>query len=286
MSTENNAIFKKKMPKIKLGRILIYIVLTIVGIMVLFPFAWMLSASLKPNSDVYEFPIRWIPRVVRLRNFVDIWKEITFGVFYLNTVKLTSIITILQLFTSSLAAYAFAKIKFPERNALFIAYIGTIAIPFQVYMVPQFILISKMGLYDNLLSMILIQAFSAFGVFLMRQFYMSIPEELSESARIDGLNEFGIFMKIILPLSKPALSALGIFTAVGTWNDFLGPLIYLQSQKNWTIQLGIRMFMSDYNQDFALIMTSAVCSMIPIVIIFLSAQKFFIEGIAMTGLKG
>jgi multiple sugar transport system permease protein len=263
-----------------------YLVMIAASVLVLFPFVWMLSASLKPDNDVYEFPVRWIPSVFRWQNYIDIWKEIKFGVFYLNTIKLTVIITFLQLFTSSLAAYAFARIKFPERNKLFIAYIGTIAVPFQVYMIPQFIIIMKMGLSDNLMALVLIQAFTAYGVFLMRQFYLSVPEELSESARLDGLSEFGIYARIMLPLSKPALSALGIFTAVFVWNDFLGPLIYLTAERNKTITLGIRMFITTYNQSFALIMAAAVCSMIPIVAFFLSAQRFFIEGIAMTGLKG
>lgn len=266
--------------------ILGYIGLSIAAILVMFPFAWMLSASFKPDNDVYEFPIRWIPKIFRWQNYVDIWKQIKFGVFYFNTVKLTVIITFLQLLTSSLAAYAFAKIKFKGRNTLFIAYIGTIAVPFQVYMIPQFIIIRKLGLSDSHLSLILIQAFTAYGVFLLRQFFMSIPEELSESARIDGLGELGIYAKIILPLAKPALTSLGIFTAVFVWNDFLGPLIYLTSQKNLTIQLGIRLFLSDYNQSFALIMAAAVCSMIPIVLVFLTAQRFLIEGIATTGIKG
>ncbi|EMS72849.1 carbohydrate ABC transporter permease [Ruminiclostridium cellobioparum] len=272
--------------KPNLTTILGYIGLSIAAVLVMFPFAWMLSASFKPDNDVYEFPIRWIPKIFRWQNYVDIWKQIKFGVFYFNTVKLTVIITFLQLLTSSLAAYAFAKIKFKGRNTLFIAYIGTIAVPFQVYMIPQFIIIRKLGLSDSHLSLILIQAFTAYGVFLLRQFFMSIPEELSESARIDGLGELGIYAKIILPLAKPALTSLGIFTAVFVWNDFLGPLIYLTSQKNLTIQLGIRLFLSDYNQSFALIMAAAVCSMIPVVLIFLIAQRFLIEGIATTGIKG
>lgn len=196
------------------------------------------------------------------------------------------VITFLQLLTSSFAAYAFAKIKFAGRDILFISYIGTIAVPWQVYMVPQFIMMKKIGLSDTLLSLILLQAFSAFGVFLLRQSYLGIPEELSESARIDGLSEYGIYLKIILPLSKSALATLCIFTFVNTWNDFIGPLIYLSSTKIKTIQLGLRMFISQYGAEYSLIMAGAVCSIIPIVIVFLFTQKYFIEGIATTGLKG
>ncbi|MCX7708359.1 MAG: carbohydrate ABC transporter permease [Clostridia bacterium] len=268
------------------NKALLYIILLTGVYIVLFPFAWMLSGSIKANADVFEYPIRWIPKAILWRNYIEIWTSIKFGLFYFNTIKITVVIVILQLTTSSLAAYAFARIKFPERNKLFIAYIGTIAVPYQVYMLPQFIIIKKLGLYDTHTGYILLQAFTAFGVFLMRQFYMSIPEELSESARIDGLNEFGIYRRIILPLSKPALASLGIFTTVMIWNDFLGPLIYFTSEKNKTIQLGITLFMNSYGTDFALIMAAAVCSMLPILIVFFSAQKFFIEGIATTGLKG
>ena len=245
-----------------------------------------MSASLKLDKDVFNFPIQWIPKNPRWRNYSDIWKEIPFAVFYKNTAKLSVIITFLQLLTSSFAAYAFAKIKFAGRDILFISYIATIAVPWQVYMVPQFIMMKKMGLNDSLFSLILLQAFTAFGVFLLRQSYLGIPEELSESARIDGLSEYGIYAKIILPLSKPALATLCIFTFVNTWNDYMGPLIYLSSTKNKTITLGLRMFITQYNAEYAMIMAAAVCSLVPIVIVFLFTQRYFIEGIATTGLKG
>ncbi len=269
-----------------IGKLFMYIVLAMAAAGVLLPFIWMLSASLKLDKDVFQFPIQWIPKDPRWKNYQDIWKQIPFLTFYMNTTKLTVIITFLQLLTSSLAAYAFAKIRFPGRNTLFIAYIGTIAVPWQVYMIPQFIMMKKFGLNDSHLSLVLLQAFTAFGVFLMRQFYLSIPEELSESARIDGLNEYGIYARIILPLSKPALATLTIFTFVNVWNDFMGPLIYLSSTKKKTIQLGLRMFISQYNAEYALIMAAAVCSIVPVVIVFLFAQRYFIEGIATTGLKG
>lgn len=267
-------------------RVLLYSILIIISFAILLPFFWMLSASLKLDKDVFQFPIQWIPQNPRWLNYKDIWKQIPFLTFYKNTAKLSVIITFLQVLTSSFAAYAFAKIKFPGRDTLFIAYIGTIAVPWQVYMVPQFIMMKKMGLNDSHLSLILLQAFTAFGVFLMRQFYLSIPEELSESARIDGLSEYGIYAKIILPLSKPSIATLTIFTFVNTWNDYMGPLIYLSSTKRKTIPLGIRMFISQYSTEYGLIMAAAVCSLVPIIILFIFTQKYFIEGIATTGLKG
>ena len=166
------------------------------------------------------------------------------------------------------------------------AYIATIAMPWQVYMVPQFIMMRKMGLNDKLLAMICLQAFSAFGVFMMRQFYDCIPNELCEAARVDGMSEYKIYSHIMLPLSKPALSTLTIFTFVATWNDYLGPLIYLKSQEKKTIQLGLKMFIGQYSSQYGLIMAGSVLSLIPVLIVFICLQRYFVEGIASTGLKG
>ena len=253
--------------------------------LMLLPFVWMLSASLKTNVQVFQFPIQWIPGSPVV-HYITIWSKIKFGLYYFNTIKLTVIVTLAQLLTCSLAAYAFAKIQFPERNALFVAYIATMIVPFQVVMIPQFILLRNLGLVNKHLALIILQAFSPFGVFLMRQYYLSIPNELVEAARIDGLSEFGIYRRIMLPLSKPALASLTIFTFVFVWNDFLGPLIYLHSGDLRTIQLGIRMFISQYSAEYSLIMAASVCSLIPVIIVFLACQKYFVEGISMSGLKG
>ncbi|MFB9171613.1 carbohydrate ABC transporter permease [Roseibium salinum] len=250
------------------------------------PFVWMLSASLKLDRDVFAFPIEWIPSEPRWRNYIDIWTKIPLGLFVYNTAKLTIIVTVLQLLTSSFAAYAFAKLRFPYRNTLFLAYIATIAMPWQVYMVPQFLLMRELGLSNTHLALICLQAFTAFGVFLMRQFYMSIPNELCEAARIDGMSEYGIWWRIMLPLSMPALSTLTIFTFVTTWNDFLGPLIYLTKTELKTIQIGIRMFITQYSQEYGLIMAASVVALVPVLLVFLALQRFFVEGIASTGVKG
>lgn len=269
-----------------LKKLLVYLLL-IGGIsVVILPFIWMISASLKPTNDVFEFPIRWIPKVIQWQNYVSIWKRINFLTYYKNTLWLATVVTFTSLLTSSLAAYAFAKIEFPERKALFILYIMTMAIPIQVIIIPLFIIIKHIGLSDSLWSLVLIYSFSPFGVFLLRQFYMGIPKELSESARIDGLNELGIYAKIILPLSKPALSALGIFQFVFVWNDFLAPLIFLTSDTNKVIQLGLRKFITQYGVEYGLVMAGAVCSLVPVILIYILFQKQFIQGIATTGLKG
>ncbi|MBB4292563.1 multiple sugar transport system permease protein [Rhizobium leguminosarum] len=272
--------------KVTLKTVLLYAIVITVTLVMLMPFAWMLSASLKLSRDVFAFPIEWIPSEPQWQNYVDIWTKIPLALFIYNTSKLTIIVTLLQLLTSSFAAYAFAKLNFPYKNTLFLGYIATIAMPWQVYMVPQFLLMREFGLNNTHLALICLQAFTAFGVFLMRQFYMSIPTELCEAARIDGMNEYQIWARIMLPLSKPALSTLTIFTFVTTWNDFLGPMIYLTKTELKTVQIGLRMFISQYSAEYGLIMAASVVALIPVLVVFLSLQRFFVEGIASTGLKG
>ena len=272
--------------KTKIFKGILYVVLIFLAAVMMVPFVWMLSASLKLDKDVFIFPIQWIPAHPRWKNYVDIWNKIPLAKFVLNTVKLTLIVTFLQLLTSSFAAYAFGKLEFKGKNILFLAYIATIAVPWQVYMVPQFMMMRSMGLADTHLAIIFLQAFSAFGVFMMKQFYQGIPTELCEAARIDGINEYKIWYKIMLPLSKPALSTLTIFTFVNTWNDFLGPLIYLTTESKKTLQLGLRMFISQFGSEYGLIMAASVLSLIPVLLVFLSLQKYFVEGVAATGVKG
>lgn len=276
----------KKKRKITGKTIFLYAILIVITLIMLVPFAWMLSASLKFDKDVFTMPIKWIPENPRWDNYIRIWQKIPLFTFLFNTAKLTVIITALQLFTSSFASYAFAKLEFKNRNLLFLTYIATIAVPWQVYMVPQFMMMRGLHLNDTHLAMICLQAFSAFGVFMMRQFYQGIPDSLCEAARIDGMNEYQIYGKIMLPLSKPALATLIIFTFVGTWNDFLGPSIYLTTERKKTLQIGLRMFIGQYSSEYGLIMAASVISIIPVLIVFLIFQKYFVEGIAATGVKG
>ncbi|GGP07026.1 carbohydrate ABC transporter permease [Nonomuraea glycinis] len=266
--------------------VLAYAALVAAAVVVLLPFAWMVSSSLKRNNQVFSIPIQWIPEEFRWTNFVDIWTQIPLATYLGNSVYLSVVITFLQLLTGSFAAYGFSKVRFPGRDLLFLLYIATIAVPWQAYMVPQYIIMHQAGLTNTHLSIILLQAFSAFGVFLMRQYYMSIPDELCEAARIDGLSEYGIWWRIMLPLSKPALASLALLTFVNTWNDYMGPFIYLTSNELWTIQLGLRSFVGQYSADYAMIMTGAVLSVLPILVIFLFGQRYFIQGIATSGLKG
>ena len=278
---------KSKRNKEIVTKIIVYFILIIMAVLMIIPFLWMISASIKSDREVFKMnPFVFIPEKPKWTNYRDIWTKIPLAVFVRNTVVLTIVVTFLQLLTSSFAAYSFAKLKFKYKKTLFMAYIATIAMPWQVYMVPQFIMLRKMGLNDKLMAMVCLQAFSAFGVFMMKQFYEGIPDELCEAARIDGMSEYGIYFKIMLPLSKPALSTLTIFTFVNTWNDYLGPLIYLRSESKKTIQLGLKMFISQYSSDYGLIMAGSVLSLIPLMIVFLIFQKNFVEGVAATGIKG
>ena len=269
-----------------ISRTLIYFFLILTASFTLLPFIWMLSSSLKLNKDVFTFPMQWIPEVPRWKNYSDIWVKVPLLKFIYNTFKLAIIVTTLQVLSSSFAAYAFAKLRFPFRRTLFLAYIATIAVPWQAYMVPQFIMMTRLGLNNTHLAIICLQAFSAFGVFLMKQFYESVPDELREAARIDGCSEYGIWLRIMLPLSKPAISTLTIITYVTTWNDFLGPLIYLTRTELKTIQIGLRSFISQYSSEYGLIMAASVVTLIPVLIVFLSLQRYFVQGIASTGIKG
>jgi len=267
-------------------KVIIYSVLIFVAGLLLIPFFWMISASLRLDRDVFTVPIQWIPRNPIWTNYFNIWTRIPLLTFISNTIRLTVIVTILQLITSSFAAYAFSKLSFPGKKMLFLAYVGTIAVPWHVFMVPQFVMLRSLGLFDTHMAIIILQAFTAFGVFLMKQFYDSIPNELIEAARIDGMSEYMIWRKIMLPLSKPALATLTIFTFVFVWNDFLGPRLYLTTVQLHTVQLGIRNFIGQFSTEFGLVMAVAVVSLIPVLIVFLALQKFFVQGIATSGMKG
>jgi len=269
-----------------INRAFIYFFLVVTAGVMLLPFMWMLSSSLKLNKDVFSFPMHWIPENPRWKNYSDIWTKVPLLTFIYNTFKLAIIVTLLQVLSSSFAAYAFAKLRFPFRRTLFLGYIATIAVPWQAYMVPQFIMMSRFGLNNTHLSIICLQAFSAFGVFLMKQFYESVPDELREAARIDGCSDYTIWLKIMLPLSKPAISTLTIITFVNTWNDFLGPQIYLTRTDLKTIQIGLRAFIGQYSSEYGLIMAASVVTVIPVLVVFLALQRYFVQGIASTGIKG
>jgi len=274
-------------PARRVGRVIGYAVMILAAAALLLPFFWMIMSSLKTPNDVFSAPVKWLPETWVWSNYVDIWTQSGMLTWIRNTLVLAVVVTFLQVLTGSFAAYGFSRMRFPGRDVLFLVYIGTIAVPWQSYMIPQFILLSNLKVSNTLWAIILIQAFGAFGVFLMKQYYDTIPEDLSEAARLDGLSEYGIWARIMLPLSVPAIASLTMLTFVSTWNDYLGPLIYLRNPDLWTIQLGLQSFVSTlYDANYALLFAGLTMSVVPIAVVFLLGQKYFVEGIATSGMKG
>lgn len=279
-------VMKKKKSSAVLRRVLLYIVLILIAVIMVVPFLWMLSTSLKTQYDAVKIPPVWIPDPPQWENYVKLFTEQPMFQFMLNTIKIVFFVVLGQLFFSSLAAYSFARISFKGRNVVFFFYIATLMVPGQVTMIPTYLMFAKAGLTDNHLALILPAFFSAFGVFLLRQFFMSLPRELEEAAEIDGCNPFMTYWRIMLPLVVPAMLTLGVFTLMNTWNDYMGPLIYLSSPKKYTMTLGIAYFKGVYTTQWNLVMAGSIVSVVPILIAYLCAQKYFIEGIAFSGVKG
>ncbi len=286
MATQAIAIKKKKSTGAIVRKVLLYALLIIIGIIMVVPFLWMISTSLKEQYDTVKIPPVWIPNPPRWQNYVDLFTQQPMLQFMLNTIKIVFFVVLGQLFFSSLAAYSFARIKFKGRTVMFFFYIATLMVPGQVTMIPTYLMFAKVGLVDNHIVLILPAFFSAFGVFLLRQFFMSLPKELEEAAEIDGCNPFTTYYRIMLPLIVPAMLTLGVFTLMNTWNDYMGPLIYLTTPEKYTMTLGIAYFKGVYTTQWNLVMAGSVLSVIPILVAYLCAQKYFVEGIAFSGVKG
>lgn len=276
----------KKKKKVKVSNIVLFLIAMAVAFIMIVPFVWMLSASFKLKSEIFSVPIRWIPETFHLDNYRTIMNEIPFLRYFFNTAKITIIITLAQVVTCSMAAYAFSKLHFPGRDTLFLAYLGTMMVPWHAIMIPQFIVIQKLGLYDNHLALILTGAFSIFGVFILRQNMMSIPDSLTEAAKIDGCGPVGIYWRIIMPLTQNGLATLVVLTFNNVWNDYMGPMLYLDQDANRTIQLGLATFKREFDTNYGAIMAGTVISLIPIVIIYAVAQRYIVDGIAYSGVKG
>ena len=227
------------------------------------------------------FPSTWM-----WKNYGDVLKKIPFVTFYINTAKIAVFSTLGQVITCALSAYAFAKLKFKGRDFLFMLYLATMMIPYQVTMIPQYELMNNLNLLNSHAALILLHCFSPFGVFLLRQFFVSIPDSLIEAARIDGAKDLRILSQIVLPLSKSALATLVTLKFLDSWNEFTGPLIFLNEKEKFTLQVGIRMFQQENGTEYTLIMAATTMSLIPIVLLYMFAQKYFIEGIAAAGVKG
>jgi len=271
-----------------LGDIVTWIVLLLGGIIFVLPFVWMLSSSLKPLSELYQFPPTFIPRNIQWGNYIEIWRRLPFGRFYLNSTFVAVSVTMGSVFTSSMAGYSFARLPFPGRDKIFLIYVSTMMVPFAVTMIPMYVLMRTFGWVNELTSLIVPSLCGAWGTFLMRQFMLTIPPELEDAALIDGSSYFGIYWRIILPLSKPVVATLAMFSFMGQWNDFLWPLIMISSLKKKTLSLGLAALQERVatRTPWHLLMAAAVLSIIPVVIVFIVGQKYYVRGIVTSGIKG
>lgn len=268
------------------ARLALHAALIAGSVLMLLPFAWMLSTSLKLPAETFSYPPVWIPSRLAWENYTKAVTVMPFGRFYLNSLIVTISVTTLQIVTSSLAAFAFARLRFPGRNALFLLYLATLMIPFQVTMIPNFILVRLLGWYDTYQALILPPAFSAFSTFLLRQYFMGIPFDLDQAARIDGASSLRIWWSVILPLSGPVLAALAIFVSLNSWNDFLWPLIVTNSQEMRTLPVGLSSFQGQFKVEWNLLMAGSVIAMLPVLVVYVIGQRWFIRGIAMSGMGG
>lgn len=256
-------------------------------ILCIVPFIWMLSASVKSEAEVFAIPFQLIPDELRLDNYTEVLSgKYDYLLMYWNSIKVTLMSVVLSLLTTCLAGYGFAKLKFPGRDKIFLIYLATMMIPPQLLMVPKFLMFKEMGIYDTHWALILPAAFSIYGVFMMRQYMMQIPEELSEAARIDGAGDFRICFQIIAPLCKPAIITLIILFFTWSWNDYDNALFYINSKELYTVNLGLVNFMDETGMQYSLIMAASVLTILPIFVVFLVAQKYFVGGLTAGSVKG
>jgi len=265
----------------------LHIILLVLGVLMIVPFIWMISTSLKSYSEVYVYPPTLIPEELKLENFIRAWNAAPFARFFINSIFVTISITFGQVLTGILAGYAFARLNFKGKNYVFLLFLSTLMIPRQVILIPVYVIISKIGWVDTYQALIFPFIASAFSVFLLRQHFLSIPKELEEAAIIDGCSKLKFIFKILVPLSKPAIAAVTLFSFRAAWNQYLWPLIVINSEKMRTLQIGLRYFVSQGggNSEWHYLMALSLIVMLPVLIVFLSSQKYFIRGIASTGLK-
>jgi multiple sugar transport system permease protein len=274
--------------RIKISKLLNTLLLGLFTITMLFPLLWMLSASFKYEVDVFNFPIEWIPpRWNAWNNYKEVWSSnYDFPLYYLNSIKVSVIVTVTQLLIATMGAFAFAKLNFKYKQGLFALFLATMMIPDQVTIVPKFMLLTWLGLIDTHGGLVLILLFSVYGVFLLRQYMMSIPDSLIEAAKIDGAGYTRIFIQIVIPISKPAIATLAILRFIWTWDDYQNPLIFLNSKELFTLQLGMSQFASQSGTYYSLLMAAAVCAVVPLLLVFIAGQKFIVEGITSGAVKG
>lgn len=263
-----------------------FILLVLLLIIVIYPFLWLIVTSFKVDQDIVKYPPTFFGEEFTVSNYVKVWKSIPLLDFFKNTVVFSGSVTIISVLFDALAGYAFARFRFKGKNFLFTFILITMMIPFQVLMIPLYIEEYKMGILNTYAGLIVPRMADAFGIFLMRSSFLSLPKELEDAARVDGYNEFQIFFRIMLPLNKPALITLAIINLMGNWNDLLYPLMLTSTTKMRTLSSGLAMFVGQRTLEYGPTLSAAVISMLPLIILFIFAQKYFVQGIATTGLKG
>lgn len=268
--------------------IILQAILIILGFSFLMPFLWLLSTSLKSNNQIFASPPVWIPNPIVWSNYRRALEYFPFFRFLKNTLYITTFNVIAAIFAPSFVAYGFARIKWPGRDFLFLLLLSTMMIPSQVTMIPVFVMFKKIGWVGSFKPLIIPSFFGggAFAIFLMRQFFMTIPQELVDAAKVDGCSHLYIYWRIMMPLSRPAIATLGVFAFIGSWRDFLGPLIYLQDERQYTLAIGLRYFFNQYGAEWAYLMAASAVVSLPMIIAFFLAQRTFIQGITFTGIKG
>jgi multiple sugar transport system permease protein len=263
-----------------------HLVLIPIAVVMVIPLVWMLVTSLQTLDETRHYPPTLVPSSLEFRNYTDVLQQAPFTRWFVNTLIVTVVVVLGNLLFCSLAGYAFARIRFFGREAVFILILATLMVPFQVVIIPTFLIVRGFGLIDTLGALMLPNLVSAFGIFMLRQFFLTLPVELEEAARIDGASRLGILFKIVLPLSGPALATLAVIMFLWTWNDFLWPLITIYSPENMTLQLGLATFQGAHQTNTNLLMAANVMSLLPVLLLFFVAQRWFVRGIATTGLKG
>ena len=281
-STAIKPVSKKKQ---KTKQIVGKLILCVVILLVAFPFLWLLISSFKYEKDIISFPPKIFADRYTLENYTKVWTTIPLMDYIKNTVIFAGGVVITSVFFDSLAGYAFARMHFKGKSAFFYFVMITMMIPFQVFMIPLYMEVNFLGIIDSYPGLIIPRMTTAFGIFMMRSFFITLPKDLEEAARIDGLNEFNIFLKIMLPLSKPTMLSLGIFTLMNSWNDLLYPLIMTTSSKMRTLPAGLALFTGQNISFYGPVMAGTVISMLPLLIIYMFAQKYFVQSTAMSGMK-
>lgn len=266
--------------------IIAYSLLVLGLVVVLTPFLWMISTSLKTMNEALSTRFHFLPQEYAWTNYATVWEVLPFGRFMVNSFIVSIGVTIIQIVTSSMAAYAFSRLKWRGRDAVFVLYLSSLMLPMQIAMIPNFFLLRTVNLIDTHVSVILPQAFTVFGTFLLRQFFLAIPQSLQDAAVIDGCGHSRIYWRIIMPLARPGLVTLGVFSFMFSWNNFLWPLIMLNSKELFTLPLGLVSFQGQFSTDWPVMMAAACQSLVPILVIYFVAQKSFVEGISLTGIKG